>query len=401
MTHKERLLATLRGEAVDQLPFLPRLDLWYNANKHNGTLPAQYKGATLPQILEEMDFGFHAVIPDYKDLRSPEDEVDRGLGLWNLWFSPYRIHLRNVERTVRYEGDLTTVEYRTPKGNLGTKVLYDESMRRAGVTITHIDEHVIKSEKDLEPLGYVFENIEVVPNHEGYRKFQEQVGDNGLAVACALLAASPMHLVMRDHIGLEDFFFMQHDFPDEMKRLEQQIQSFYDKMFDITANSSAEVIISGANYDSAVTNPPFFKQYITPALCAQSEVLHQKGKFLLTHTDGENDGLLQEYLDADIDIADSVCPAPMTKLGIKEYRDAFGDKVTVWGGVPSAIMLEDSMPDKGFMEYMDRFFEDIGAGDHLIVSVADTMPPAAKFERIETVSKMVREFGPVAPSAPL
>lgn len=66
-----------------------------------------------------------------------------------------------------------------------------------------------------------------------------------------------------------------------MKQLEEQIPSFYDKKFDITASSSAEVVI-------------------------------------------------------------------------------FGDKVTIWGGVPSA-----------------------------------TMPPAAKFERIELVSKMVREFGPV------
>lgn len=395
MTHKERLLATLKGEAVDHLPFLPRLDLWYRANRHNGTLPTKYKGATLPQILEGMDLGFHAVIPDYKDLRSPKDEVDRGLGLWNQWFQPYQVRLRNVERTVRYDGDYTTVEYRTPKGNLRTRVLYDEPMKRAGVTITHIDEHVIKSEKDLEPLGYIFENIEVVPNHEGYQMFQEQVGDNGLAVACTLLAASPMHLVMRDHIGLEDFFFMQYDFPDEMKKLESQLQMFYDKIFDITANSSAEVIVSGANYDSAVTTPPFFKEYITPALRAQSDVLHQKGKFLLTHTDGENAGLLQEYLDAKIDIADSVCPAPMTKLGIKDYRDVFDGKITVWGGVPSITLLEGSMSDVEFRKYMDRFFEDIGLGDHLIVSVADTMPPAAKFERIEIIAKMVCEFGSI------
>ena len=85
----------------------------------------------------------------------------------------------------------------------------------------------------------------------------------------------------------------------------------------------------------------------------------------------------------------------MTKLGIKEYRDVFGEKITIWGGVPSVIMLEEAMSDKGFSHYIERFFEDIGIGDHLIVSVADTMPPAAKFERIEFISKIVREFGPV------
>ena len=33
-------------------------------------------------------------------------------------------------------------------------------------------------------------------------------------------------------------------------------------------------------------------------------------EYLLTHTDGENQGLLQHYVASNFDIADSVCPAP-------------------------------------------------------------------------------------------
>lgn len=395
MTHKERLLATLKGQNTDQLPFLPRLDLWYRANKKNGTLPAKYKNAELRQILEDMGLGFHAVIPDFQDLRSPDDDVDRALGIYRLWFSPYLPVLQNVERKVRYSGDETIVEYHTPKGNLRTKVIYDETMKKAGITITHIAEHVIKSKDDLEPLGYIFDNIEVAPNYEGYKKFQDRVGQSGLAVAYTSLAASPMHLIMRELMKMDDFFLMLFDRPDEMHRLENQIEGYFSKVLHITSKSSAEVVLLGANYDSSVTNPRFFKEYITPALKAQSEVLHQRGKFLLTHSDGENKGLLEDYINSGIDIADSVCPAPMTKLGIKDYRDAFKDKITIWGGIPSAIMLEETMSDEKFLKYIEHFIEDIDTGDHLIVSVADTMPPAAKFERIELISKITHEFGPV------
>ena len=43
MTHKQHMLATLRGEPTHAIPYAPRLDLWYNANKLAGTLPAKYK----------------------------------------------------------------------------------------------------------------------------------------------------------------------------------------------------------------------------------------------------------------------------------------------------------------------------------------------------------------------
>ena len=38
-THKERMLAAMRGEMVEVIPFVPRLDLWWLANSLGGTLP--------------------------------------------------------------------------------------------------------------------------------------------------------------------------------------------------------------------------------------------------------------------------------------------------------------------------------------------------------------------------
>ena len=38
VTHKERMLAALRGQNCDELPWAPRLALWYRANKRAQTL---------------------------------------------------------------------------------------------------------------------------------------------------------------------------------------------------------------------------------------------------------------------------------------------------------------------------------------------------------------------------
>jgi hypothetical protein len=39
MTHKQRILATIQGEATDQIPWAPRMDLWSIAHRARNTLP--------------------------------------------------------------------------------------------------------------------------------------------------------------------------------------------------------------------------------------------------------------------------------------------------------------------------------------------------------------------------
>ncbi|MBD3305266.1 hypothetical protein GF339_02835, partial [candidate division KSB3 bacterium] len=157
----------------------------------------------------------------------------------------------------------------------------------------------------------------------------------------------------------------------------------------------ADVLMIGSNYDSTIQSPPFFREHIMPSLVKYGERLHQRGKFLLTHTDGENKGLLDLYVASQFDIADSICPAPMTKLSLQEIRAAFNGQITIWGGIPSICFLESSMTQYEFERYLDEAFESIGDGTRFIVSIADTTPPEAKFDRIKALIAATKQFGPV------
>lgn len=397
MTMKERMLATLRGAPTDRIPWVPRLDLWYRANRRAGTLPPAYWDATLPEIAHALGAGLHAVVPNFRDLRDPSDDVDRALGIYNLHTMPYCTILEKVERTVRVEGDMTTVTYHTPVGDVRTRVLYDEGMRKAGITITHILEYAIKEVRDYEVVGYLFEHARVLPNEAGYRAFSEHGGDQGLAVAFVSLAASPMHLLQRELMPVERFCYELYDHPAELAQCAERIGTYFERVFEVVVECPAEVIFLGANYDARITHPPFFEEYLSPYLRRLSEQCHRRGKFLLTHTDGENRGLLDLYLKSGVDIADSVCPAPMTSLTLKEVRDRFRGQITIWGGVPSVALLRESMSDEVFASYMDRFFTELGAGDHLILGISDTTPPAAEFERLQEIGRRIEAFGAICP----
>jgi len=398
MNHKERILAALEGKSTDFIPWVPRLDLWYRANSLAGTLPSKYGDASLTDILDDTGMGLHAVVPNFRDLRNPDDDIDRALGIYNLWTMPYRTVLENVERNVRIDGDRTYVEYKTPVGTVSTVVLYDEAMLRAGISITHVEQHSFKTPDDYTPLGYIFENARVEPNYGGYSEFAHNTGDRGIAVGFISLAASPMHLIQRELMPLDTFFYEIYDHPDQVKRLSDKISSYWDRVLAISAESPADVLFLGANYDASVTYPPFFAEHILPTLKKFAVTLHDRSKYLLTHTDGENTGLLQHYLDSNIDIADSICPAPMTKLPLKEVRDFFGKDIVIMGGIPSVALLQMSMNDQEFDTFLDGFFEEIGDGSNLILGISDTTPPQADFDRLLKIIERVRAFGPVPAS---
>jgi len=56
-THRERMLAALQGRPTDCIPFVPRLDLWYSANRCNSTLPDRYRNTTLLEIVVKVIVG--------------------------------------------------------------------------------------------------------------------------------------------------------------------------------------------------------------------------------------------------------------------------------------------------------------------------------------------------------
>ena len=401
MTHKERMLKAARGEWADRLPWVPRIDLWHNSNSMRGTLPAKYgKDATLDEIADDIGGGHHKIVPEFLKVRSPEDNIDRGIGVYRLWGMAYRPELVGVEREVEKEGDFTRVTYHTPIGSVSCKILYSDEMKRAGASITWISEHVLKEPKDYRVVGYIFKNIKIHPDYNNYLEYQKKVGNKGFAAAFANLSSSPMHHIMKEFLDATKFYLEMYDHPKEMRQLCEDMEPYYDQIFRVLADSPAEVIFSGGNYDEMITYPPFFRDYIMPHLQKLADLLHPKGKLLLCHCDGENKGLLDLIRESGMDLAEAICPQPMTKVTLREVKKAFQGKVTIFGGVPSVALLEESMSDEGFEKFMKNLFDEIVPGDRFILGVSDTTPPDAKFDRLFRITEMVHKWGKLPMEVP-
>jgi len=396
MTYRETIMRTIGGLPTDKLPFVPRLDLWYKANKAAGTLPEKYKNASIRDISDDLGAGYHCLVQDFSDFDHPDGDVDIGLGVYHLAGNCYETVFHNISRTVeRKDGGVLHVTYHTPHGDLSTVAVFDESMRKAGATIWVIKKHLITDESDFEAAAYIFENAEIVPRYDRLEKFQEYLGDRAEAVAFAHLQAGAMHLINKDLMGFEDFCLGLAEDEDALAQLGKRIEPYMDRLYDVVSNAPSRLVFSGANFDSTITFPPFFKKHMLPQIKKRADKAHALGKYLICHVDGENHGLMEYLLESGMDIADSVCPAPMTKISFSEYYRSFRDSVTIWGGVPSIAMLRETMSDNAFYSYIDDMFSNLGSGKRLVVSIADTLPPGTCFDRLEHVAEMCRQFGPV------
>lgn len=394
-THGARIAAALRGEIVDRLPYVPRLDLWYLANSTAGTLPRQHAGRAMNEIARAEGWAVHHRFAD--DQLDPAFQplyLHRGINVFYSRDTVFDVVLpKDVEVKVERAGARTRVAYRTPLGVVSTTTHYDVESQKNGITIPALVEHLIKTPADYAPAGYLFEHMDVVPNFERFRRWStEEIRDDGVPIAIGSLDASPFHLIQRDLSDQTQFFMHYKDHYAEMRGLADRIAPLMDKMIRILAESPAEVAWWGANFDDMLTFPPYFEKEIQPWIRKAATTLERVGKLVLCHTDGENRGLMDLIRDSGMHIAESICPAPMTKVTFAEYYRRWSPRLTLYGGIPSTVVLPETS-EADFEAYMDGFFRAVAPGSRLVVGIADEVPPKAVFSRLQRIGERIEREG--------
>jgi corrinoid protein of di/trimethylamine methyltransferase len=311
--------------------------------------------------------------------------------LYNVPEQPFKVALgSDVEVETIVEGDYTTQIYHTSKGDVRTKTMYYEEMKASGASITWIEEHVLKSPADYEIVAHIFENIQVTPNHEEFLAWiNDEVGENGIGAAFASLASSPIHHAQKEFLDATDFYFHYNDNVGPMARLGEGLGVYYDKVFRAMLDSPAQAILWGANFDDMITYPTYFVKEIQPWLRKVGPAFKEKGKVCICHCDSENFGLMDILPDSGFQVAEAICPWPMTKVKIGEYYRKWHGRLIIFGGIPSNILLTDLTSEADFEGYLDTMFAELTPGDGVIVGIADTTPPLASWDRLRRVGDRV------------
>lgn len=398
MTHRERILRVARGEMVDKIPYVPRIDLWYYANSYMGTLPEKHKERSMDEIARSEGWALHKLVPEMLKFDHTEQIMHRGLGLYNLkeWTYTYRFP---SDVDIRVEGDETQmhVEYHTPVGMVSVRHGLTDEMKQSGASIAWIQEHAIKSPEDYRVLAHIFGNMAFEPSYDRFMRWESGIGDDGLAAeqSIGLSAGSPTHYIQKILIDATEFFIHYKNHRKEMQELEEALDHCYDQIIPIIAQSPAQAVLWDSNVDSMITYPDYLEKDILPWWRKANDAFHAEGKLVIIHPDGENEKLMDLLADSGVDICEAVAPYPMTKVTIDEYYERWcrSGKVTIFGGIPESMLLEKSTTEEEFEGFLDHFFKAVAPGRRLIAGIGDTTPPAAVFDRLVRMGERFEEEG--------
>ena len=380
MTHRERLLAALRREPVDRLPYAIRMDQWYNWHASKGSLPKEYRGWSAHDIMRDIGGGIRGDL-NYVDPgpKSPtKQERRRG--------QIYREEVKNVEARIHRDSHAVTMEYVTPLGTVRSRQVVTTEAEGSGA----IDvERLFKTEKDYPVIEHILRNTEVAASYETYQELDAKVGQDGIAVGT--VGYSPMHYLMRVIMGYERFFYELHDNPEKVERLLEAAKERDRKKIQVAAESPAPTIQVCGNWVDSI-HTPVFRQYMVPWFQEIGEVMHGHRKLMQVHIDGEMKRLVPLFLETGIDVAEAFTPAPMTSVTARELREAWGDQVTLWGGIPS-VLFQPTYTDGEFDDYILNLFGEMRPGYNFIVGMGDNVPVDAAFRRVRRVAELVEKHG--------
>lgn len=360
----------MRGEPVDRMPFIARMDLWYGFHRNRGTLPAPYEHAELWDIQRDLGIGIF------------------GFGVWDVSF--YKLIHRDVEIVKSSGGGTTITEYRTPYGTLTCRDRMTEELVEAAGAGARI-EFPFKSPSDYDALRFLIEHTEVVENFEEYGRFVASIGGDGLALPFSGHLAA--HQLMLHFMGYERFYYELFENEDRVEELVQALTDQQRRILALAARCPAQAIEVGGNYDEQMTPPPIFDRFFAPFYREARETLASTGKLLVVHGDGEMKVLLTKLMDCGVQVVEAITPSPMTSIDVRSTRELWGDRVAMWGGIPSVILTE-VFSEAEFERYLDDLFQAVSStSGGFILGFGDNSPTDALFGRMVRVAELWRQNG--------
>lgn len=369
MTNRERMLAILNHQPPDRIPWIPRLMLWYNARIATNTMPPQWEKLSLREL---------------------EQALGLGLGSSARYAKIYDIRYDDVDIVTREEGGRRITEYHTPVGMVQRVMESSEELKAQGIAGTDI-EFPLKGPDDYRVWEWVVEHTHWVPAYDKYETYDADIGDDGLPMT--QIGADPFYEFVLLLAGYMSAYYQLADYTREVEHLiAVMTEAQRERLWPVILDSPAPFILYGGQYSSQFTPPPIFKKYILPYFQELIPLLHERGKFVAMHADNDVSLIMDLVEQAGWDMVECFVTAPMGPLTLEHAREVWGNRMIIWGALPS-VVLSPSVPEEEFRAYVHKIFDIIAPGDAFILGVSDNVMPDSLIERIIWVSEVVEQRG--------
>ncbi len=354
-------MAVFEGKEPGGVVWQPRIEFWFWVNQRRGTLPPQFKDATLEDVYDDLNASIR------------------------YFTNPIRVRYHKVKHNAYWsdDGERLIRVWETPLGTL-REVLHYTHYRLSA----YPEEYRVKSVEDLKIMEYILEDEEYWFDEEAYQRDLERVGDRG--VPQCFFSRSPLQELIVTYMGFENTIYALQDYPREMEHYMEVAERAGDRLLDTFLKSPLPIINFGENIDANLDPPSLFKRYHIPYYQKWNARLKEAGKFSHIHIDGSMRPLLPYLRDIKCDGIEAATPYPQGDVSLEELKQAMGDLILL-DGIP-AILFLPHYSEEELVQTTRKIIELFHP--RLILGVSDEPPPDTPYERLKLVSRIVEDYNP-------
>lgn len=357
MSSRQRLLAAIKGEETDRIPWAPEINQYFAEIhlKEAGLDNAPHQYVAINQLI-----GGDALCS----------------------FLPYKtIYQGGIEyRTETYDSETWEI-FETPKGQLISK------FREERVAKTRFRyEPFLKGPENYPAYRYLIENTEYIPDYDGLLEEMRKVGEGGLVTLTA--PPTPLMGFIMDYMGAEATIYQLHDYERKMVELMEVIHQKNKEAYRICAQAPAgEMIRPFEDTSSSLTSPKMFKKYCLPHLKDYAAIIHEENKLFVPHMCGHLKDMLPFLKESGIDGIEAITPPPTGDSTAKMVREIMGDKCIIIGGLDPTLFSTMSREE---IEEVVKTTLDSMNGDRRFILGNEEISAAAKMENVLAVSRIIK-----------
>lgn len=351
------------GRAGGKIIWQPRIGCWYDDKMFSGEgLPQPYTGMNIHEVYRELNCS--ARLYEYNScfVRDEHPEV---------YVKTNQLNETDFEHTIH-----------TP---VGKQVFVHRKSANSQHIITVKWE--IETEEEMKVAQWREENSRWRFDYEQYAHLEEELGD--LGAPTMFMPRMNVQALYIEKMGVQNAVYALYGRPDKVESYFAALERNHDQLIEVINECPIEIINFGENIHSGTLSPDLFLKYHLPACQRRCEKLHQAGKFVSAHWDGDTKPLLQYARETGLDAIEAITPQPQGDVSLDEIKAGLGDQVFLMDGIP-AIYFDDTYSEQVLIDCVYELIEKFAP--RLVLGISDEISSTGDIERVKIVRDIVDKY---------
>lgn len=368
MTHKDRYLAAIQHTIPDMVPVDCSLDLIHvdRIVKQQTRDESFFAGKDTAHMKEDMN---DLMIRNQKLL----NEAHRRLGIDSYLVSDYSIFPKGYKP--KFVGPDTYVDH------------FGKVYRiKRDVHVTYWVDGIIRTREDLDSFDFPS------PDDFNYETVELTVDEaNGEYPVVAWCHISEMFSYLARG-GIDKLVVDIYRKPEFARDLIGKIASVNTGIIREIINRGVDVVAVGddiADMHGPFFSPRIFKEFFYPHIEKVAQMAHQKNVYLMKHSDGNLNPVLDDLISLGIDGLDPIEPGAMDLVDVKKR---YGDRIFLRGNVNCMHVLPFGS-EEDVRRDVRRCIDAAAKGGGYVLAESNSMHANVKPENILTMIDEARKYG--------